>query len=352
VNYFLSLGQSAIGWTSAHLVVPVLGHLPAVLRAGAGEPADIAEALLIALVQIGIIAFVIRPLESLAPAERWPDRKLAGLDRTYTLVMLLGLFPLFSFIVLTPMAHLLGGETAASGAQEGPTGLLAWVPWFGAHPYLLFALYYVVYDLAYYWMHRLQHAVPWWWAMHSMHHSQRQMSCWGNDRSHYLDGMLQSIILATVGLAMGVDTSQFAMIVMVTELVQSLSHANVRFGFGRLGERVMVDPRFHRLHHMIRDPGRPDLHNCNFGQVLPWWDQLFGTSLYGEPLRPTGVSDPTVDADNGKGLVGQQWYVLRRFWQTVRRRDGWRLGEVSFDENLRPVRAEHETSHETSHPPH
>ncbi|QHI97107.1 fatty acid hydroxylase [Xylophilus rhododendri] len=339
MNELLALGHAAVQWTSSHLIVPVLAQLPATLREAAGEPADIAEALLISLLQIGIIAFVMRPLESLAPAERWPHRKLAGLDRTYTLVMLLGLFPLFSFLVLTPMAHLLGASPAASGAQDEPTGLLAWVPWFGGHPWLLFALYYVVYDLTYYWMHRLQHELPWWWAMHSMHHSQRQMSCWANDRSHYLDGALQSIVLATVGLAMGVDTAQFALIVMISELVQSLSHANVRWGFGRIGGRLLVDPRFHRLHHMLRDPQRPQLHNCNFGQVLPWWDQLFGTALYGEPPRATGVSDPAVDADNGLGLVAQQWYTLRRFWAAVRCRDGWRLGEVSFDEKtLRPVR--------------
>jgi sterol desaturase/sphingolipid hydroxylase (fatty acid hydroxylase superfamily) len=31
---------------------------------------------------------------------------------------------------------------------------------------------------------------------------------------------------------------------------------------------------------MLRDAERPERHNCNFGQVLPWWDQLFGTALY------------------------------------------------------------------------
>ena len=345
MHEILSWGPAAVAWTSAHAVVPVLDLLPAGLRHGAGEPGDIAEALLIALAQIGIIACVLRPLESLAPAERWADHRLAALDRTYTLVMLLGLFPLFSFVVLTPLAHLLGATPAASGAQDGPTGLLALVPWFDSHPVLLFALYYVVYDLAYYAMHRLQHQLPWWWAMHSMHHSQRQMGCWANDRTHYLDGMLQSIVLACVGLAMGVDASQFAVIVMVSELLQSLSHANVRWGFGRAGQRLVVDPPFHRLHHMLRDPERPTLHDCNFGQVLPWWDQLFGTALYGEPPRPTGVSDPVVDADNGRGLVAQQWFVLRRFWAAVRCRDGWRLGEVSFDEQHRPVHAEQPPRH-------
>ena len=42
---------------------------------------------------------------------------------------------------------------------------------------------------------------------------------------------------------------------------------------------------------------------------------LFGTALYtDEPVRPTGVSDPEVDADNERGLVAMQWHTLKRFW--------------------------------------
>ena len=155
-----------------------------------------------------------------------------------------------------------------------------------------------------------------------MHHSQRQVSCWTNDRGSYLDAILQSIVLASVGLAMGVEPSEFALLVLIGELVQSLSHTNVRISFGRVLERIFVDPRFHRLHHMRVDPGRPGLHNCNFGQVLSVWDVLFGTALYGEAPRPTGVGDPVVDADNDCGLIAQQWGVLKRFWGAVRRRSG------------------------------
>jgi sterol desaturase/sphingolipid hydroxylase (fatty acid hydroxylase superfamily) len=210
------------------------------------------------------------------------------------------------------------------------------VPWFERHPWLLFAVYYVIYDFVYYCMHRMQHLVPWWWALHSMHHSQRQMSCWTNDRGSYLDGMLQSVILATVGLAVGVEPAQFALLMFIGELVQNFSHTNVRFGFGPLLEKIFVDPRFHRLHHMQVDPQRPTLHNCNFGQVLSVWDVLFGTALYGEPPRPTGVTDPVVDADNGRGLIAMQWYTLKRFWGAFRRPSGWRFGDVGFGPGYEP----------------
>lgn len=327
--------NGAIDWLSANAVVPLVHGLH--LAHAAGDPREIAEAALIAALQLFLIACVMRPLESLIPAERWADRRHTTVDRNYTLLMLLGLFPLFSFLVLMPFAQLLGGGPST----EQASGLKAWFPWFEQHPYLLFAVYYMVYDCVYYWMHRAQHAIPWWWAMHSMHHSQRQMSCWSNDRSHYLDGMLQSLILASVGLAMGVEPAQFALLGLLSELVQNFSHANVALRLGRLGkagERLLVGPRFHRNHHMLRDPARPTRHQCNFGQVLPWWDQLFGTALYhDEAPAATGVGDPEVDADNERGLIAMQWHTLKRFWAAFSCRAGWRPGDVSFGPGLRPI---------------
>ena len=73
-----------------------------------------------------------------------------------------------------------------------------------------FALYCLAYDFTYYWMHRVQHWLPWWRATHSMHHSQRQLSCWANDRSNYLGGALQSFVLAAVGVAFGIAADEFA----------------------------------------------------------------------------------------------------------------------------------------------
>lgn len=316
-------------WFGARIVEPALAFLH--LGKLAGDPGDIAAAILIALLQIAIISCVFRPLESIAPAEVWKDRKLTKIDRTFTLLMVLGLNPLFAFLVLTPFANLLGGGNDVGAAAAPAGGLTGLIPGLGRHPYIAFLAYYVVYDLSYYWMHRAQHAIPWWWALHSMHHSQRQTNCWTNDRGSYLDGVLQSFILAGVGLLMGVDAGQFALLELVSELIQNLSHTNTRLGFGRLLGRVFVDPPFHRLHHMRVDPARPSLHNCNFGQVLSIWDNLFGTALYGEAPRPTGVGDPTVDADNGRGVIAMQWGALRRFWGALRSAEGWKLQEVAFD---------------------
>ena len=334
-----SLWSHLVDWLSSHAVVPLLGALH--LDGLSGDPRDIAAALLIAALQVGIIGLVFRPLETWFPAERWSDRNLTLVDRNYTLLMLLGIFPVFTYLVLMPFSHLFGGGGNDASSPASPFALVSLVPWFQDHPYALFAAYYVIYDFVYYWMHRTQHALPWWWALHSMHHSQRQMSCWTNDRGSLVDGFIQSMILATVGLVIGVDPDEFAWLMLLGELVQNFSHTNVRLGFGRVLDRVLVAPKFHRLHHMLLDPTRPTLHNCNFGQVFSIWDVLFGTALYGEPARPTGVSDPMVDADNNYGLVGLHWVALRRFWGAVWRLDGWKLGEVSFDAHYHPFHVNH-----------
>ena len=330
-----SVWNHLVSWLSSHAVVPLIDLLH--LNGLSGDPRDIAASLLIAALQIGIIGLLFRPLETWFPAEKWTDRKLTLVDRNYTLMMLLGIFPLFTYLILMPFSHLFGGADAATSSTGSPLALTSWVPWFNDHPYLLFATYYVVYDFVYYWMHRTQHALPWWWALHSMHHSTRQMSCWTNDRGSLVDGFIQSMILATVGLVIGVDPDEFAWLMLIGELVQNLSHTNVRLGFGRVFDRVFVAPKFHRLHHMLVDPSRPTLHNCNYGQVLSIWDVLFGTALYGEPPRATGVGDPIVDADNNYGLIGLHWVALKRFWGAVRRPAGWKPGEVAFGADYVPI---------------
>ncbi len=323
-----------VDWLGGHAVAPLLRGFR--LQVSAGDAREIADALLIGILQIAIIGLILRPLESWLPAERWNDRRLTHIDRKYTLLMLLGLNPLFAFLVIAPLVSLLGIGSGEMGGGD-TSGLRHWLPWFDRHPMLLFAVYYVVYDFTYYWMHRVQHAIPWWWALHSLHHSQRQMSCWTNDRGSYLDGGLQSIVLACVGVLIGVDAAEFAWIMLLSELIQNLSHTNVRLGFGRVFEKVLVDPKFHRLHHMSVDPERPTLHRCNYGQVFSVWDVLFGTALYSEPLRQTGVGDPSVDVDNARGLIAMQIGALQRFWGAVRRIDGWKPGEVAFAPDGRPI---------------
>ncbi|ENV48886.1 hypothetical protein P255_02762 [Acinetobacter brisouii CIP 110357] len=326
--------QCAI-WLGHYAILPILNFLD--ITKYTDSPTDIAATLMIGGLQLLIIGGLFRPLENLIPAEKWADRRYARIDFHLTWLMLVGLFPLFAFLIMTPIVNYFSG-VSPTVSDDTSWSMRSQFPWLKEHTWLFFILYYLTYDLVYYWMHRIQHVVPWWWAMHSFHHSQRQMSCWTNDRTNYLDGMGQSFVLAGVGIFWGVSGEEFVWLMLLGELVQNFSHANVRIGFGPIFGKIFVSPEFHRLHHMDFVPERPTLHNCNFGQVFAIWDVIFKTALYNEPVHPTGVTgDKMVDIDNDKGLIGVQVESLKRFWGSVTCLDGWRLGGVVFSKNYRPI---------------
>lgn len=322
-----------LGWTVLHIVQPSL--LAMHLSWLHGQATDIAQYLVLTTIQVALIACVLRPLENVWPAERWVTRSTTAIDGRYTMLKLFVVLPLFTYLVLFPINQWLGGDRDGEGG--GLVSVQQDLPWLAGHPLLLFVCYYAIYDFVYYVVHRLQHAIPWWWALHSLHHSQRQLSCWSNDRDAYLDDLLEAVIVASVALLIGVAPTEYALLVLLGELLQNLGHANIRMHFGPVLGRMLVDPRYHRLHHMRVDPRRPTLHACNYAFVFPLWDIVFGTALYGEPVRATGVGDPTVDEDNDHGIAGQQWRTLGRCWRSITCRAGWRPGEVAFDERYRPI---------------
>jgi len=272
---------------------------------------DGVEQVMLGLVQIGVILLVLRPLESWRPVELWRDRNTARVDIVYTLLNKLGVVPLLLFIVLTPIEGWV--DKTLRSFEFAPVLLEQHLPWMADKPVLTFLAYFIILDFVGYWVHRAQHGIRWWWALHSLHHSQTQMSCWSDDRNHILDRFITDVCMVLVAVLIGVEPGQFVALILLGKFVESLSHANLRLRFGWMGERVLVGPAFHRLHHARANPAEPTIHDHNFGVVLPVWDLMFGTALYETKVRPTGVDDPIVDADNRLGFIGQQIAGARRF---------------------------------------
>lgn len=53
-------------------------------------------------------------------------------------------------------------------------------------------------------------------------------------------------------------------LIVATRVLQSFAHANVRLAFGGAGERILVGPRYHRLHHAIGAGHEGAKRGCNF----------------------------------------------------------------------------------------
>ena len=275
---------------------------------------------LVGMIQIIVLLAVVGPLQRWRPIEVMDspnDRASIRVDILYTLIHRLGLFRLALFFSVQPWFDEVFGVLRTAGFGTFHLDQL----WPGVTDSALvsFVIYLVMFDFLAYWAHRGQHQLAWWWQLHSLHHSQRQMTMWSDNRNHLLDSILIDSIIVVVAQLIGVPPGQFIVIVALTQLSESFQHANVRVWFGRLGERLWVSPRFHRLHHSIgighESKGPATLGGHNFGVLLPCWDILFGTANFEQRYDATGIRDQIENKrDYGRGFWSQQWLGMKRLF--------------------------------------
>lgn len=309
VNAFSQMQQ----WLFEQLIAPLMFHIGLGNRLEDGYLGT--GWLLVGLIQIALMLLVIAPLQRWRPVEPVTDKAAVRTDILYTLIHRLGLFRLAFFFTLEPLVEalfawlrLVGVETWSVDALWPGVTDLAWVS---------FLIYLVLLDFVNYWVHRGQHQFDWWWDLHALHHSQRQMTMWTDNRNHLLDDVLRDGIFALLALLLGAAPEQFVAVVAFTQLSENFQHANLKVWFGPIGERLWVSPRFHRLHHSIgighESDGPQTLGGHNFGVLLPWWDILFRTANFDLRYDQTGIRDQVEQGrDYGDGFWSQQWLGLKR----------------------------------------
>lgn len=134
-------------------------------------------------------------------------------------------------------------------------------------------LYWVITDFLYYWIHRWQHTWAPLWAIHSVHHSQEQMTFASTFRFHPLDFLTNDLLSVLPLMVLGVPTFSWLPLYVGLQIFDAAQHTSLNWGFGR-AYRVFVSPRFHAYHHSAD----PEHHNRNFSKIFSFWDFLFGTA--------------------------------------------------------------------------
>lgn len=171
---------------------------------------------------------------------------------------------------------------------------------------LRWTLYFVTAEFVAYWVHRLQHAVPFLWAFHSVHHAQEQLSFATSLRFHPVDNLVANVIAFVPLMMLGVPPREFLPVYLAMEFLIALSHSQIPWRFGPL-YRVVVSPTFHSFHHS-EDPAH---HDRNYGRLLSVWDFIFGTSV-DEKERPKkyGLRDVRMPT-----LVSQMVMPFQLLWR-------------------------------------
>ena len=292
----------------SEIVSPILYQFN--LIAWAEDAYDGIDWFLFGCMQILLIFLILRTWERVAPAEPQEHfAKSSKADVIYTLFHRLGIFHGLIFIALSGFFFEI--DAVLHDFRFGRLNVESWYPPITAIPLVSFFIYFVMLDFVEYLYHRASHTFHWWWQLHALHHSQTVMTAWSDDRNHVLDDIMHAVVFAFFALLFGVSPSQFIVLVVLSQLIQSWQHANIKVNLGPL-QYVIVSPMFHRLHHAVgygyESQGKPGvLGGCNFGVLFPWWDMLLGTAIFSQEAYPTGVKNLSVSHN----VFHQQWQCFK-----------------------------------------
>lgn len=153
------------------------------------------------------------------------------------------------------------------------------------------ALFIVVQDLGEYLFHRAQHKVPFLWAMHSLHHSDPDMSALTASRHFWGDRLIKTFTVWSLAYMVITPTAEALAIYFVLSLWHFVVHANLKLDFGSLTWAIN-GPAYHRRHHSCL----PEHYNCNFASLFPIFDILAGSYQRPEGYPKTGLAHRPMNA--------------------------------------------------------
>ena len=134
-------------------------------------------------------------------------------------------------------------------------------------------------DFLYYWQHRTEHQIRFFWAYHNVHHSSTDYNLTVAARLSWVEVCFVWVFYIPMAL-LGFDVLQIFIAIEITAIYQIWIHTQK---IGRLGilEKIVNTPALHRVHH----GSNPNYIDKNFGAILMIWDRLFGTyQLEKEPV--------------------------------------------------------------------
>lgn len=163
-------------------------------------------------------------------------------------------------------------------------------------------------DFLYYWLHRFDHEIRFFWATHVTHHSSQKMNFTVGFRSSVFQPLYRFIYFIPLPL-LGFKPLDIVFVYAATQIWGIFVHTELIKKMGWL-EHILVTPSHHRVHHA----SNPKYLDKNMGMFLIIWDKLFGTfqaelkeSEY-QPLK-YGLTK-NIDNPDAATLVLHEWIQI------------------------------------------
>ncbi|MGA0609318.1 sterol desaturase family protein [Caldimonas sp. KR1-144] len=188
-----------------------------------------------------------------------------------------------SLIAVAQPVALLGTDALCTWLVPGQRGAWADLPWWS-----MVAIFLVADDMTQYWWHRLSHT-PLLWPLHRAHHSAKYMSIritYRNNFFYYL--LMPGIWAGGVLLFLGFGKVYAAYIVVKIAVIlgahcawrwdEPLYRIRALRPLMWVVERTISTPATHWAHHALTNADGIGHYKGNFGNLLFFWDVLFGTA--------------------------------------------------------------------------
>ena len=149
--------------------------------------------------------------------------------------------------------------------------------WPIADQWLSFVAGFLLLDFLQYAMHRCQHAVPFLWRFHALHHSDPDVDVTTSVRHHPIEYLIATAVYWLAVLVLGIPAVVVLSHSLAVFTAAAVTHGNISLPewLERRLRPVVITLDLHLLHHSIEFSRE----NWNYGAVLSSWDRLFGTYL-------------------------------------------------------------------------
>jgi sterol desaturase/sphingolipid hydroxylase (fatty acid hydroxylase superfamily) len=162
----------------------------------------------------------------------------------------------------------------AGYAQSRGWGLfnaLGWPIW------LEFVLAVVLLDFTIYLQHVAMHKIGFLWALHRVHHADRDFDVTTALRFHPIEIAISMAYKFLVIALLGASALAVLAFEIILNATAMFTHANIKLplGLDKVLRYLLVTPDMHRIHHSVH----LDETDSNYGFALSLWDRLCGTYI-------------------------------------------------------------------------
>ena len=176
-------------------------------------------------------------------------------------------------------------------------------------------------DFVIYLQHAMFHALPVFWRLHRMHHTDLDFDVTTGVRFHPVEILLSMGIKMAAVMFLGASAMAVVLFEVLLNATSMFNHGNVRLPgqIDRVLRLFVVTPEMHRVHHSVVIQE----HNSNFGFNFPWWDRLLGT-YRAQPAK--GHEDMTIGLSQFRDSrrLTLPWLLILPFFESSRNLSGGR----------------------------